>query len=533
MLKQKTSIMLLLMIALLTMIGNAPLYAQNTVIYSDSGDDNTYSVVAPDQSLALEINPYGGRAEKTAIDGSWNRLANSITVEDRLGQLDTFDFSFGTYTELTTNSYRPVYAVSRNTSNSIALTATATIRGQKVGILRTLTLLSNGQVEEKLSLSNKTGKSVLLDFEGLAFTFGSLFDIARATSNNNNIPEYRYYNGEKIEKAKINGGSWFGGPTPMAFIDNAKWATLADNFFMTIVRPRFENSVFVYHGLEFGPKSRVSLGIQVLATNILPNQTLDYTIDYYVGPRQESAIASIDKDYKKLFAWPIVFNWLLKPIENGTTWIMTTLVEKTGSAGLTLILIAIIVKLLLLPLSIKSAISMKKMRVLQPKINKLQEKWGHDQPLLQQKTMELYKEEKANPLGGCLPLLLQIPVFFALFRVLSRSVELRGAGFLWIQDLTMPDTLFVISGFSFHLLPIIMTILQLISVVLQQGRVGSSQNDMQKQMQMQSYFMPLIFLFLFWGMPSGLVLYWTIQNIFSIIEQEGINLDSRYAKKKI
>ncbi len=176
---------------------------------------------------------------------------------------------------------------------------------------------------------------------------------------------------------------------------------------------------------------------------------------------------------------------------------------------------------------------MKKMRLLQPKLNKLQEKFGHDQQQLQIKTMELYKAEKVNPLGGCLPLLFQIPVFFALFRVLSRSVELRGAGFLWIKDLTMPDTLFTVGGFQFHLLPIIMTLLQLVSVYLQQGRMKGSNNSMQKQMQTQSYFMPLIFLFLFWSMPSGLVLYWTVQNIFSIIEQEVINLDRHIGNKRV
>ena len=512
--------------SLLLMLISGQVFTQE-VTYSKAGNAKEYLVSSPDNSLKLSISSLGGRTSKIDINGSWNRISNDITMQDRSNQLTALDFVLGTYTELTTNSNRPVYQVSQK-ENTLVLSADAMIGTQKVNIQRTLVLLDNGKIKEQLVLSNPSSTNLKLDFEGIAFTFSSLFDISRATTNNSNIPEYKYFNGEKLDKAKINGSSWFGAPSPSAFLSDVQWATVADNFFLAIVHPQFSNTVVVYQGLEFGPKSRVNVGVQVLATNIAPKQSLTYDLDYYVGPRHEKIVGAT---YKKLFAWPIVFNWILKPIENGTIWMMTTLVEKTGSAGLTLILIAILVKLLLMPLSIKSAISMKKMKDLQPKLNKLQEKWGHDPQALQMKTMELYKSEKANPLGGCLPLLLQIPVFFALFRVLSRSVELRGAGFLWISDLTTPDSLFMIGTFSFNLLPLIMTALQLVTVVRQQGRMGTAQNDMQKQMQTQSYFMPVIFLFLFWNMPSGLVLYWTIQNIFSIMEQEVINSNKGTTKK--
>ncbi len=483
-----------------------------------------FTVVAPDNSTKVIFS--NNKVTSFSVNGQWNRLSNDIYIEDRAGQLNNFDFYLGTYSSLVTNAQRLSYNVTK-TDNVLTLKTKA----NNLNIERVITLLSNGHITETLSLSNTTGQAVNLDFEGLAFSFGSLFDIARATTNTSNIPEYKYYNGEKIQKAKINGGGWMGSATPMDFIQGVKWLTIADNFFLAVIEPNFSNTVVVYNGLEFASNSRVGTGIQVLATNVAPNQELNYQLSYYVGPRLESMVTPINSEYKKLFAWPAIFNWILKPIENGTIWLLSTLVEKTGNAGWALILIALVVKLLLLPLSIKSANSMKKMRLLQPKLNKLQEKYGYDQQQLQMKTMELYKSEKVNPMGGCLPLLLQLPVFFALFRVLSRSVILRGAGFMWINDLTMPDHFFAIGSFPIHLLPIIMTLLQLVSVFLQQGRMGDSQNDMQKQMQTQSYLMPVIFLFLFWGMPSGLVVYWTVQNIFSIIEQECINLDSRFAKK--
>ncbi|MGL4394131.1 MAG: YidC/Oxa1 family insertase periplasmic-domain containing protein [Brevinema sp.] len=502
------------------------LFVLFTIFVLNIAHAQTQSVSAPDNSVNLILDRLG--VTELSINGSWNRLNENLTISDREGQLKVFDFGFGTYTSLLENKNRLSYNV-KTSGNQVELSTVA--RG--LAITRTITLLSNGNVTQHITLSNTSAQTITLDEDGLAFTMSSLADIASISKNNNNILEYKYFNGKKLQKAKISAGGFMSGPQAMDFVASPVWASVADNFFLFIVEPSVTNTMTIYHGLEFSKSSKVNIATQVLATNIAPREVLEVHMNYYVGPRSEAMAVGANKEYKKLFAWPALFNWILKPIEKGTNALLTGLNRMTGSAGLTLILIAILVKLLLLPLSVRSAISMKKMRILQPKLNKLQEKFGHDPQLLQQKTLELYRTEKANPLGGCLPLLLQIPVFFALFRVLSRSVDLRGANFLWINDLTMPDTLFTVGNFAFHLLPIIMTLLQLLTVFLQQGRMGASQNDMQKQMQVQSYFMPLIFLFLFWGMPAGLVLYWTVQNIFSIFEQEAINLDTRLGNKKI
>lgn len=520
---KKSAFFSLLLCSVISFISTG--YSQEITDSNQSQSFKTDSfIVAPDNSVRLGIDKFG--FTELYINGSWNRLKEDLLISDRSNQYRVLDFGFGTYTDLQNGKMRLSYDF-KTSSNSVAFYS----KYKSLNVSRTITLLSNGKIEQHISLSNTTDKNISLDTEGLAFSMSSLVDIARIANNNNNILEYKYFNGKKIEKARSHGGSFFSGSQPMDFIKGAEWLTIADNFFMFLVFPNTTNTVTIYNGLEFGKNPRMSLGTQVLATNIQAHKALDLNMNYYIGPRFEKTVVAEYPQLKKLFAWPAAFNWLLKPIENGTYWILNSLELLTGSPGLTLILIALLVKLLLLPLSIKSAISMKKMRMLQPKLNKLQEKWGYDPQLLQQKTMELYRQEKANPLGGCLPLLLQIPVFFALFRVLSRSVQLRGASFLWIHDLTMADSLFMIGTFSFNLLPIIMTALQLVSVFLQQGRVGDSQNDMQKQMQTQSYLMPLIFLFLFWNMPSGLVLYWTVQNVFSIVEQEFINLDARLGKQ--
>ncbi|MGL4366840.1 MAG: YidC/Oxa1 family insertase periplasmic-domain containing protein [Brevinemataceae bacterium] len=504
--------------------------------YSDSGMRDFYTIRYKDSSETMDqinflIDPKGGRAVKVLLNGKWNK---SLDSEGRpqdiiVGESATpsLDFVLGTYTDLRTNLLRPVYnMITNNNQDSLEMRAEATIGSNKIFINRIIKTAGEGRIYQTIILSNAGRSEINLDFEGLAFTTSMALDFAGASFNQNNVSEFQYFTNKKLRKASINSK---GG---MTFVSGVEWISAADNFFLNIINPNDANTVIVFNSTVAGRNPKVEIGIQFLARKLVAGEAWTNELEYYIGPRSEKIVKSINPVYKKLFAWPAVFNPLIKPIELATLWLLNQLFQLTGNIGITLILIALLVKLFLLPLSFKSAVSMKKLKALQPKLNKLQEKWGHEPQVLQQKTMELYKEEKVNPFGGCLPLLLQIPVFFALFRVLSRTVELRGAGFLWIKDLTMTDSLFTIGSFHFNLLPLIMTLLQLLSVFLQQGRMTGAQNDMQKQMQIQGYLMPVIFLFLFWNMPAGLVLYWTVQNIFSIAEQELVNLDSRLGKEK-
>jgi YidC/Oxa1 family membrane protein insertase len=171
-----------------------------------------------------------------------------------------------------------------------------------------------------------------------------------------------------------------------------------------------------------------------------------------------------------------------------------------------------------MPLTQKSTDSMKKLQELGPQIKKLQEKYKDKPDLIQKETMKLYKENKVNPLGGCLPLILQMPFFFALYSALINSIDLWNAPFmLWIRDLSMPDTVANISGFNLNLLPLMMTIT---TIIQQKQTMVDSGNQQQKIMM---YMMPVILLFVFWTMPSGLVLYWFLQNLYQILHQFIVN----------
>ena len=176
-----------------------------------------------------------------------------------------------------------------------------------------------------------------------------------------------------------------------------------------------------------------------------------------------------------------------------------------GNWGWAIVLVTVLIKLIFYRLSATSYKSMASMRKLQPKLLALRERYGNDKAKISQMTMELYRQEKVNPLGGCLPIIIQIPVFIALYWVLLESVQLRQAPFLfWINDLASAD--------AYHVLPIIMGI----TMLIQQRLNPAPPDPTQAKMMM---FLPILFTGLFWNFPAGLVLYWIVNNSLSILQQ--------------
>ena len=207
-------------------------------------------------------------------------------------------------------------------------------------------------------------------------------------------------------------------------------------------------------------------------------------------------------------------------ISRAVLFSLVALYEVIPNYGIVLIIFSVIVKLLVYPLTKKSYQSMKAMQVLQPEVLSLREKYKSDPQKLNQATMKLYKERGVNPLGGCLPMLLQMPLLFALFIVFRSTIELRGAPFvLWITDLSQPDALIPLPfslplyGDQISLLPLLMGA----SMFVQQKMTTSPVNPQQKMM---TQFMSIFFVILFNQFPSGLNLYYTLFNIFTIIQQK-------------
>lgn len=231
------------------------------------------------------------------------------------------------------------------------------------------------------------------------------------------------------------------------------------------------------------------------------------TTVFFVGPKKQSLLWDLGmKDVMEFGMW----RWLCYPL----VWVLNLFNGWIPNFGVAIILLTILVRLLFWPLTRKSTEGMKKMQELQPLMKEIQAKYKDNPQRLQQETWQLYREKKVNPMSSCLPMLIQIPVFIALFNVLRSAVELRYAPFLWIADLSEPEGLFA-GWFPFgglNILPILMAV----STALQSYFTPSAGDK--KQQQMMMVMMPAMMLIMFYSFPSALSLYWFLSNIFSIVQ---------------
>ena len=308
------------------------------------------------------------------------------------------------------------------------------------------------------------------------------------------------------------------------FSGEVQWFGFSSKYFMTTLLPEIGGTTTV----SISPTNEKNTG-RALYTypteKIKAGKSSIKSWQVYLGPKEYSILKTIgfELDRAVNFGWA---SFLSIPLLE----FLRFLNRYINNYGITIIVVTVIIRLLFLPLTIKSMVSMKKMQVkmesLKPKINALKEKLKDDKTKQNSELMKLYTAHGVNPLsslGGCLPLLIQIPVFFALYEVLLHSIDLRHSAFLWISDLAEPETLFTIPfiGIPFRALPLLMGVSWFISQKM--TPMGAPASDqMQLQMKMMQ-FMPIIFTFMFWGLPSGLILYWTVSNILSIGQQIYVN----------
>ena len=196
--------------------------------------------------------------------------------------------------------------------------------------------------------------------------------------------------------------------------------------------------------------------------------------------------------------------------------ILNAIYGVVGNYGIAIIIVTVLMRIIIFPLTLKQEKSMKKMRELQPELEKIKEKYKDNPQEYQQKTAELYRESGVNPLGGCLPLLIQMPVFVALYWAFSGNAIPADAKFLWFT-LKQPDRLFMIGNFAFNLLPI----LNVGVTYIQQKIMTSATSGQESNQQMQTmlYMMPLMMLFIFYKMPSGVTLYYLVSGALSLVQQ--------------
>ncbi|MEN8140987.1 MAG: membrane protein insertase YidC [Thermodesulfobacteriota bacterium] len=284
-------------------------------------------------------------------------------------------------------------------------------------------------------------------------------------------------------------------------------------YFMAAIMPQAEQATL---NLKMLDEERAAITLSEPVVSLPPGAMKTYNYNVYLGPKKMASLKTAGHNLKAIinFGW---FDFLAKPMLVMLNWLYGYL----HNYGWAIILLTVFIKLLFWPLSYKGMKSMKTMQKLQPKMAKLKEKYGDDRERMSRETMALYQTYKVNPVGGCMPMLLQIPVFFALYRLLMQTIELRHAPFMgWITDLSAPDRLFL--GFELPIvggLPVL-TLLMGGSMFLQQKMTPAPADPTQAKVMM---FLPVIFTFMFVNFASGLVLYWFVNNLLSIAQQYAIN----------
>lgn len=281
------------------------------------------------------------------------------------------------------------------------------------------------------------------------------------------------------------------------------WVAMLQHYFVAAWLPEGADSYQLYSGIsqnKANPQYRIGYKAEN-PVSIAPGQTGVVKTALFVGPKEQTQLDAQNKEGLKL---TVDYGWLT-PVANPLFWLLQKIHSFTQNWGWAIIFLTFLVKLVFYPLSAASYKSMAKMKKLQPRMATLKERYSDHKQKFQQEMMKLYKTEKVNPAGGCLPILVQIPVFIALYWVLLESVELRQASFMgWLTDLSLPDPYFV--------LPIIMGVSMLAQHFLNPAPV----DPLQKKIMMA---LPFVFTIFFLWFPAGLVLYWVVNNLLSISQQ--------------
>jgi YidC/Oxa1 family membrane protein insertase len=326
-----------------------------------------------------------------------------------------------------------------------------------------------------------------------------------------------------------------------------QWVALESEWYLAALIPRSPGFQLVEAKRseskpgEPAPLEFAQVALQASLPALQPGQGWEGRAELYLGPKEHDRLKALGVGLEKSiffggFPVPQAYGglpmeWITVPI----LWVMHLFFAYTHNYGIAIILLTVVTKVLFFPLTVKSMSSMKAMQALQPQINALRSKYKNDPQRLQQETMALYREHKVNPLGGCLPMIVQIPIFYALYVALSVAVEIQNAPFIhlgtlpawfpwlggqcvWICDLASQDPTYV--------LPILMGI----SMFIQQKMTPVMGDPRQAKMML---FMPILFTFMFLNLPSGLVLYWTLSNVLQIAQQKYMERSAKVEKAPV
>jgi len=297
------------------------------------------------------------------------------------------------------------------------------------------------------------------------------------------------------------------------------WAAVKNQYFVLLTTPETPFASLLAQPYELplaveAKGAKKQHGILALMTStpfdLSSGASTNWTFSLYAGPMEYKKLVALKEKQSDVLDYGIfaIFSKAL-------LWFMEIFFRAFGNWGVAIICVTVVIKIIFWPLTAMSTRSMKQMQALAPKINELKEKYRDDPKRVGPETMKLYREYRINPMAGCLPMLIQIPILIGFFWMLRTAVELRGASFLWIRDLSLPDTVARIPGLDFPInpIPLIMAV-----TMIWQTKITPQPPNQDPAMRMMMWLMPAMFLFFCYNFSSGLSLYWTAQNLLTILQ---------------
>lgn len=421
------------------------------------------------------------------------------------------------------------YRIEQQSSDSVTFVLESS---EGLSIRREYRIASTGSEDEPYTIEhstvfkNKSASSMAL--ASIYFNLGTARPITEEMIGVNFL-NVGYFDGEDAEFIpikKLTGGKGFlgiGASDPKDVIAEAariEWSSVKNQFFASVLSSgTIARDLFVYpveapsdvanQPGRLGISGSVGYEIGTLATG--ESKSLDF--QYFVGPKEFKRLQAMgnEQDLVMQFGFLGFFSKLLLAF-------MYLIHSVVPSWGWSIVIMTICIKLLFWPLTAKASRSQKRMASIQGPMAELKEKHKDNPQKMQQETLKLFKEHQVNPVAGCLPMLIQMPIFLGLFYMLRTASELRFESFLWVSDLSLPDTQFVVGGFPINILPMIMGVTMFLQMSMMP--VSPTADPMQQKI---FKFLPFIFLIFLYNFASGLVLYWTVQNILTIIQQKIIN----------
>jgi len=376
----------------------------------------------------------------------------------------------------------------------------------------------------KLSISFKTKEGKTFEMNDYSITSGTAAPVF--VKEQPNLAGWFYYEDGDYENEDH--GNFTGGmfseaqPFDSVKTENLEYFGVNSQFFGTAIFPKSDaksddlwasgEEFLLNDGEKSGKRWIYNTGLYLPEKTMSGGETASVSYDVFVGAKQNRQMSELSENSDDImnFSMFSAFGWISDKMNKALNGIHNWFPEGAAwSWGVAIVLLTVFIRIIIWPLHNKSTRTMKRMGKLQPIMKELREKHKDNPQKLNQETMKLYREYGVNPMGGCLPMLVQIPIFFGVFNMINAAVELRGQPFLWVDDLSQPDHLTDILGLPINLLPILMAL----TMVLQMRMTPQTGDKLQRRIFM---LMPLMFFFFCYNYASALALYWTTQNIVSI-----------------